>query len=155
MKRAYRYSVLYFTLFGLLLLLSGLWLFALKIGFTPEDVTAYYLGSADTMQQAKSHYGLLETALPHFGAMGLFIMVTGHFFLFAPKHRQSYIRPIVILLFVAALLNILSPFGIIAHWSIFIWVKIIAFILLQLLGLYLLWVLLSEVLRTLYHHREI
>ncbi len=155
MKAAYRYSVAYFSLFGLILLLSGLWLFGLKIGFTPDAVSAYYLGSAEMFTQPKSTHGLLEIAVPHLGAMGLFIMVSAHFLIFVPKERRRHALALSIALFTTALLNIFAPFAIIAGLHSFIWIKLISLIALQLLGLHLLWVIFSEAFRTLYHHREI
>ncbi len=155
MKSAYRFSVAYFSLFGILLLLSGLWLFGLKIGLTPDTVAAYYLGSEEAFTQPKSTHGLLEIAVPHLGAMGLFIMVSVHFLIFVPKERRRFALPLSIVLFTAALLNIFAPFAIIAGFHSFVWIKIVALITLQLLGLYLLRIIFSEALRTLYHHRDI
>lgn len=155
MKSAYRFSVAYFSLFGILLLLSGLWLFGSKIGLTPDTVSAYYLGSKEAFIQPKSTHGLLEIAVPHLGAMGLFIMVSVHFLIFAPKERRRFSLLLSITFFTAALLDIFVPFAIIAGFPSFVWIKIVALITLQLLGLYLLWIIFSESLRTLYHHRDI
>ena len=89
MKKSYRYAIAYFTLFGFLLLASGIWLFALKIGFSVDAITAYYLGSEAAYTQPKSVHGLFEVALPHLGSMGLFIMVTGHFLIFTPSKERD------------------------------------------------------------------
>lgn len=139
MKKSYRYAVTFFALFSVLLLASGTWLFALKIGFSPQEVTAYYLGDAASYTQPKSLYGLLEVALPHLGSMGLFIMVTGHFLIFTPVKQRRLAVMLITGLFLAALANILSPFGIIAGLTQLVWLKLFAFALLQILGLLLLW----------------
>jgi len=139
MKHAYRAAILYFTLFALLLLLSGTWLFASKIGLTPEAVTLYYLGNEELFLMPKSPEGVLEVSLPHLGGMGLFIMVSAHFMLFAPKHRKKWAKSAAIILFIAALLDIFAPYAIINGFTIFSWVKLLAFFLLQGLALFLLW----------------
>ncbi len=145
MHQSYRIAIAYFALFGTLLLASGAVLFFSKIGFSYEAVQSYYLGSKALFSAPKSSYGLLETALPHLGSMGLFIMVTGHFLLFASKEKKRQAVKPAVALFIVALLDIFSGFLIVEGWSFFIWVKLAAFALLQLLGLYLLWLLLKEV----------
>jgi len=120
-------------------------LFLSKIGFSYEAVKSYYLGSETLFINPKSSYGLLETALPHLGSMGLFIMVTGHFLLFSDQRKKRLAKKTVVFLFIAALLDIFSGFLIVEGWTFFVWVKLLAFGLLQLLGLYLLWLLFSAV----------
>jgi len=145
MHQSYRFAIAYFALFGMLLLISGMVLFFSKIGFSYGAVESYYLGSEALFTGPKSSYGLLETALPHLGSMGLFVMVTGHFLLFSDKRRKQLALRTVTALFISALLDIFSGFLIVEGWSFFIWVKLAAFALLQLLGLFLLWLLFSAV----------
>ncbi|MCJ7765659.1 MAG: hypothetical protein MUP09_06935 [Thiovulaceae bacterium] len=145
MHQSYRFAIAYFVLFGTLLLASGAVLFFSKIGFSYEAVQSYYLGNKALFSAPKSSYGLLEVALPHLGSMGLFIMVTGHFLLFSDKRKKRLATKVVIALFIAALLDIFSGFFIVEGWSFFIWVKLAAFAVLQLLGLFLLWLLFSAV----------
>jgi hypothetical protein len=145
MHQSYRIAIAYFVLFGTLLLASGAVLFFNKIGFSYEAVQNYYLGSETLFTTPKSSYGLLEVALPHLGSMGLFIMVTGHFLLFSDKRRKQLATKVVIALFIAALLDIFSGFLIVQGLELFVWVKLAAFALLQLLGLFLLWLLFGAV----------
>ncbi len=145
MHQSYRYAIAWFTVFGALLLTSGALLFFSKIGFSYEAVQSYYLGSEALFSVPKSSYGLLEVALPHLGSMGLFVMVTAHFLLFASKERKRHAVKPVIALFAVALLDIVSGFLIVEGWTLFVWVKLAAFALLQLLGFYLLWLLFSAV----------
>ena len=141
MHQSYRFAIAYFSIFATLLLLSGAFLFISKLGISYESISTFYLGDPKQFSQPKSTYGLLETALPHLGAMGLFIFVTAHFMLFTPKkERQRTILPAVIL-FIAALLDIGSGFLIVQGWTFFVAVKIIAFLTLQIVGLYLLYTL--------------
>lgn len=142
-KHAYRYAIAYFTLFGGLLLLSGFWLFSLKIGLTPSQVAAYYLGDPALYTAPKSFTGLMESALPHLGGMGLFVMVTAHFLHFAPRKKKRWAKTIAAALFIAAGLDIFSPFAIVNGFPLFAWVKLASFFILQLLGLALLWLVFS------------
>ena len=147
MHQSYRFAIAYFAIFGTLLLLSGAVLFVNKLGISHESVSTFYLGSVEQFSQPKSSYGLLETALPHLGAMGLFIFVLAHFMLFTPKkERQKTLLPAVVL-FIAALLDIGSGFLIVQGWTFFVSVKIIAFLTLQIVGLYLLFTLFKHTLQ--------
>ncbi|WP_345969045.1 hypothetical protein WCX72_06565 [Sulfurimonas sp. HSL1-6] len=132
MQRAYRFAVVYFALFGLLLLASAAALFASKIGFSFQGIELYYLGS-DTLP-GKSAYGLLETAVPHLGAMGLFIMVGSHFLLFATATAKRRTIRLALALFAAALLDIVSGYFIASGATLWVWVKLASYLLLSLLG---------------------
>ncbi len=101
MKALYRLAIGYFALMGLLLLLSGAALALLKGGLTPQSVLAYYA--------PKSATGLLKTAQPHFLGIGIFIMVTLHFFLFIPARRPGLFH--IGILYATALLMIAIPFA--------------------------------------------
>lgn len=136
MHRAYRFAIGYFALFGLLLLLTGGWIFLSKIGFSSENITLYYLGS-DTAA-GKSAYGLLETAVPHFAAMGLFVMVAAHFLLFAPRRAKRHAAKLAIALFAAAAADLASGAVIAAGFTAFSWVKLSAFTALMVLSTWLL-----------------
>ncbi|HFU74530.1 MAG TPA: hypothetical protein ENK65_03150 [Helicobacteraceae bacterium] len=137
MHQAYRLSIFYFTLFALLLLTTGTFLFLSKIGLSIDDINNYYAGNAALFINAKSSYGQLETAVPHLGGMGLFIMVMGHFLLFASKKTKKSMHLTLILLFITALLDIVSGFLISAGFYFFTWVKLSSFILLIGLALFL------------------
>ncbi len=148
MHKSYRFAIAYFAIFGALLLISGAVLFASKLGFGYESVSIFYLGTQTGFSQPKSSYGLLETALPHLGAMGLFIFVLGHFLLFTDKRQKNRAIKPLLFLFIAALLDIASGFLIIQGWMFFIWIKIAAFLLLQILGLYLLYIVFDNTLKS-------
>ena len=154
MHQSYRIAIAYFTIFGTLLLLSGAVLFVSKLGISYESVQTFYLGNKAQFTQPKSVYGLLETALPHLGAMGLFIFVTGHFLLFTTKEQKKRAIKPVIILFIAALTDIGSGFLIIQGLTFFIWIKLLSFLLLQLIGLYLLWLLSSAVWQGIYAYKS-
>ena len=77
MTKAYKYSVVYFLAFSLLLLLSGAFLFENKIGFSIESVNEYYLGNSETYIPEKSSSGILKITLPHFFC--LWALLYGYF----------------------------------------------------------------------------
>jgi len=146
MHQSYRYAIMYFTIFSTLLLLSGAVLFVSKLGVSYESIELFYLGSTEQFCQPKSNFGLLETALPHFGAMGLLVFVIGHFLLFSPKQeRQRAVLPVLVM-FGAALLDIASGFIIVNGWTFFIWIKMAAFLTLQTVGMYLLYLVFKSTL---------
>ncbi len=132
MQRAYRFAIVYFALFGLLLLLSAAALFFSKIGFSAQSVQLYYLGNGTL--PGKSAYGLLENAVPHLGAMGLFIMVGAHFFLFAPERAKRRTVLLAAALFAAALFDIAGGYFIASGHTVWVWIKLGAFAVLTLLG---------------------
>ena len=132
MQRAYRLAIAYFALFGILLMASGSVLFFTKIGMSPDAIFLYYRGGENVI--GKSAYGLLESAVPHLGAMGLFIMVTVHFLLFASETaKRRAVRPAAVL-FAAALLDIAAGPMIAAGFGSWVWVKAAAFFVLITLG---------------------
>jgi len=147
MRDCYRYSIIYFTVFALLLLLSGVWLFSLKMGVNYAMLEQYYLGSEARFMQPKSYEGLLEVTLPHVGAVGLFIMVTAHFILFTPQRERRMMFWLTALWFLSAVGNIAAPFAIVAGWHAFTGVKLMAFMLFELLGFYILWVVFNAAFR--------
>ncbi len=139
MGDVHRYVIVYFALFGVLLLASGLWLFGMKAGFGVETIAEYYLGNEALLKPPKSREGLLEIAVPHLGGMGLFIMVSAHFVLFTSQRSRRLMVWVAALCFIGALLAIASPFAIIAGWGVFAGVKLAAMVLFQITGLFLLW----------------
>ncbi|MDF1876693.1 hypothetical protein JHD47_02560 [Sulfurimonas sp. SAG-AH-194-L11] len=145
MQQAYRYAVLYFLLFSLLLLGSSLLLFEDKIGLSVSGVLEYYLGNEDKFLVEKSWLTIVKIILPHIFAFGLFFMVVLHFLLFT-KHRTSkqFIKLSYAIFFVG-FLELFSPYFIIMGLDFFAYLKLISFILLELLVLYTLWLLLASI----------
>lgn len=125
MNALYRLAIAYFCLFALALLASGTALALLKGGFSPESVAAYYA--------PKSALGLLEIAQPHLIAIGIFIMVLGHFFLFV----KASVRLDVKALYLFALVMIFAPFALTSDQSLFAPLKALATLAFILLGAYL------------------
>lgn len=144
MKQAYRYAIIHFILFAVLMLLSAVILFGLKIGFSPEAVVHYYTGDAERFIAPKSAEALGEIVWRHLGSMGLLIVVLGHFLLFASRRAKARAATLIMLLFAAALANIFAPYGM--DEPFFVWVKLAGTLLLILGIVQLLWILLIEAL---------
>lgn len=125
MKAHYRLVIVYGMVFALALLASAAALFTLKTGFSPAGIREYY--------GAKTLYGLTETARPHLFAMGAFIMVIGHFFLFTPFKRK--VIPYLKTLYLAAFATIATSYAA-ASWgmagSLLKWVSVSMLIVLSL-----------------------
>ena len=136
MIQAYKYSILYFLLFSILLLGSSFMLFEEKIGLSVASVLEYYQGNEEKFIMAKSNAGVLKVILPHIFAFGLFIMVVQHFLLFTGYKKSKQFLVLIYASFTVALLELVSPFFILQGFEVFAYVKLISFGLLEFLLLY-------------------
>ncbi len=141
MNAAYRLSIFYFALFALLLIGSAVLLHGMKIGYGVEELNRYYLGDTAAYVTAKSSEGVLKTAVPHLGGVGLFVMVSAHFFLFASPREKRRAKPLALLLIVTGMLNTLLPLLISAGAGYLIWLKLLSFTAFVFGSLWLLWLL--------------
>ena len=114
---------------------AGLWLtnallYFEKMSLTPSSVVAYYLGNEEAFLSPRSYQGMLEVAHFHLFAMGMLLLVLTHLMLFVSLKNTTKAW-LIVLPFVAALLDEgggwLVRFG---HPG-FAWVKIAGFLLLQ------------------------
>jgi len=108
-------------------LLSGLWLFIEKFGLVPCEIYTYFAGDEERFIMKKSFEGLLETAVPHFIAISTTIFVYAHFLLFTSIISTQKKQLLISSLFLSALVDIFSPFGMIYGFEFFAWMKLIAF----------------------------
>ena len=148
MTQAYKYSILYFLLFSLLLVLSGVLLFDEKIGFSVQGVLDYYLGNEAHFTQKKSFEGIMKTVLPHIFAFGLFSMVLLHFLIFTKEKKLPKLRLLVLLMFSVASFEIFTPLLIINGFEVFAYLKLISFFLFEGCILYTAWLLFMSILYT-------
>ncbi len=125
----------------ILQLISGIWLFIEKFGLLPSDVYLYFSGDEAHFIAPKSLEGLLETAVPHFLAISTTIFIYAHFLLFTPIISMGKKQLLIFLLFITALMDILSPFGIVYGLSLFAWIKVLAFWSFEILMALLLYIL--------------
>ena len=145
MTKAYKYSIIYFLAFSLLLMLSGILLFEYKIGFSLEEISSYYLGNEDKFINPQTSSGILKIITPHIFAVGLFIMVLLHFLIFTKKRNSQTLKAVIYLTFMSAILELLSPFGIINSVEFFAYVKLLSFIIFELLVLFSSWLLFRSI----------
>ena len=145
MQNLYKLSILYFLLFSLLLIISSIALFEVKIGFSTHAVVAYYLGDAQNFNTKKSFVGILKIALPHIFAFSLFLMVVLHFLLFGKYKKSAHFKWLILLSFLSAFFEIFIPFGIIYTLEALAFVKIVSLILFELTLLYSLWLLFESI----------
>lgn len=137
MTEAYKYSILYFLVFSLLLLLSALSLFEYKIGFSYVEVLNYYLGNKEKFMVAKTVTGLFKIIVPHIMSFGLFVMVILHFLIFTRYKTKSELQIIIRLAYITAFLELFAPFFIINGFEFFAYVKLLSFFLLEVIVLYI------------------
>ena len=78
-----------------------------KIGFTPSQVTSYYLGNPEIFKQPKSYGSLVEETHFHLFAMGIILMTLNHLMLFS-QLKYSYKIWIIVISFSSCLLDIAS-----------------------------------------------
>ena len=147
MYKAYKISIIYFSMFSLLLLLSGIFLFGDKIGFSIEDINNYYLGNSEQFSEAKTYSGILKIILPHLFSFGLFCMVILHFLIFTDKKLEKSTIVLVYLTIGSAFFELFSPFFILLGASFFACVKIISFFVFNLAITYALWLLFRSIVK--------
>jgi hypothetical protein len=135
LHKAYKYSILYFIVFSLLLLASGFLLFEEKIGLSVHALRAYYLGDEALFMSAKSTQGLLKIVLPHIFAFALLSMVLLHFLKFTNTKNKKALIVLIYALFSAQFFEIFAPFFMLHISELFVYVKL--FSLLVYFGLML------------------
>ena len=96
-----------FSLIFFLGLIVTNFLFMYKIGFTPSQVTSYYLGNPEIFKQPKSYGSLVEETHFHLFAMGIILMTLNHLMLFS-QLKYSYKIWIIVISFSSCLLDIAS-----------------------------------------------
>lgn len=118
------------------LYVGGLWvtntlLYFNKMNLAPSSVAEYYLGDEDTYREPKSYQGMLEVSHYHLFAMGMLLLVLTHLMLFVPLGNGTRALLIVVP-FVAALVDEGASWGIRYLGAGFAWVKVAGFLTLQL-----------------------
>jgi len=114
---------------------GGLWvtngaLYFNKMSLTPSSVVEYYLGNEETFKQPRTYQGLLEVSHFHLFAMGMLLLVLTHLVLFVPVGDGTKLA-LIVLPFVAALVDEGGGWLVRFAHPAFAWVKIAGFLLLQ------------------------
>ena len=81
------------TLWGTLVFLTGLWvsnfgMYFSRMGLGPSSVAAYYLGSDETFQPARTFGSMVESSHGHFAMMAMVLLVLTHLAVFVPGPRR-------------------------------------------------------------------
>ena len=145
MQKAYKYSILYFLLFSILLLISSVLLFEEKIGFSVSGVLDYYLGNEEKFITAKSTAGVLKIILPHVFVFALFVMVVLHFLIFTKHKHTQKMKWLIYVSFFISFSELFSPLLILYGLEFFAYIKLVSFVLFELLFLYLFWLLFESI----------
>ncbi len=131
--------IAYLVLYTMVILVTGVWLFLLSQGLNGSEGIIATLQHIMISPEAKSLQNLVEVATPHLVGMGVLIFVVAHFMLFSTKISQRISLVVALVLFVLALLNIVSygaiSFGLVATG----WVKLVSMFLFVGVFLLLLW----------------
>ena len=146
MQKAYKLAIFYYLIFTMLLLLSAVVLFKVKIGFGVDDVLSYYMGNEAKFIIPKSDIGVLKLVLPHILAFGLLGMVLLHFLVFTKYRYKKSTLVLIYLSFLSVFLEIFSPIMIIHEFSLFVYVKLFSLFLFLGLIFYVVWLLMKSIL---------
>jgi hypothetical protein len=81
------------TLWGTLVFLTALWvsnfgMYFSRMGLSPSSVTAYYRGSDETFQPARTFGSMVESSHGHFAMMAMVLLVLTHLTIFVPGPRR-------------------------------------------------------------------
>ena len=81
------------TLWGTFVFLTGLWvsnfgMYFSRMGLSPSSVVAYYRGSDETFQPARTFGSMVESSHGHFAMMAMVLLVLTHLYVFVPGPRR-------------------------------------------------------------------
>ena len=81
------------TLWGTFVFLTGLWvsnfgMYFSRMGLSPASVAAYYRGSDETFQPARTFGSMVESSHGHFAMMAMVLLVLTHLTIFVPGPRR-------------------------------------------------------------------
>jgi hypothetical protein len=128
----FRAPVLAFSALALVQAISGAVLFGRKLGFSAEDVRAFYLGSEAAFTRPRSLAGLLEVAVPHLVAIPVVLFTTVHLVGFLGLVRRRPHAVLTAVAFGSALAGIGAGFAIRFLWPGLAPLKIAAFVAFEL-----------------------
>lgn len=128
----YRWPALAFALFLVVSAASGAILFLLKLGPRAQGVVEFYLGSEVRFAAPRTLGGILEVALPHLVALPLVLFAASHVVGFARAMGRRAFSWLVALSFGSALAGVAAGFGVRFVSPRLAWVKLGAFVGLEL-----------------------
>lgn len=131
-----RVIVLCFLFYTFILWLTNAGMYFAKMSLAPSSVVEYYLGNEEKYLQPRSLQGLLEVLHFHAFAMGMLLMTLTHLVLFVPISNRIKAWGIA-LAFVSGLAGELSGWGVRFVHPGFAYLKVIAFLTLEAVLLWL------------------
>jgi len=81
------------TLWGTFVFLTGLWvsnfgMYFSRMSLSPSSVAAYYRGSDETFQPARTFGSMVESSHGHFAMMAMVLLVLTHLYILVPGPRR-------------------------------------------------------------------
>ncbi len=129
------------TLIATLIFLSAFWvttavMYFSRMNLTPSSVVAYYRGSDALFTQPRTFGSMLEVTHGHLPVMALVALLLTHLFIFSGHSSRTKMAG-VITLFASAFLGESASWLVRFVHPLFAWLKIIAFITLEISMAYL------------------
>lgn len=107
-ERSILYSIVFvFVLSTLIFTSFNFFLFASKIGLSPESIHRYYAGDPSSFIRPKTFEGMIEVFNPHLITMGVYLFALIHFSFFTNVKNKVLLSALTLLF---ALADNLSPF---------------------------------------------
>ena len=125
-----------FLLYTFVLWATNAGLFFSKMSLSPSSIIDYYAGNAEKFMQPRSLLGLLEILHFHAFAYGILLLTLTHLLLFVPVSLRTKALGITIA-FVSAIANDLSGWGVRFVHPAFAYAKIVSFVTLESVLLFL------------------
>lgn len=147
MQKAYKLSILYYLSFSILLIISAVMLFELKIGFSIESILEYYIGNEEKFISARDSGAIFKMILPHIYVFGLIAMVLLHFLVFTKHRFEKRTLTVIYTTLISGFLEIFTPFGIIYGLKFFAYIKLLSFIVFLAIILYVIWLLFNSIIK--------
>lgn len=119
-------TIALFIILFIFQILTGIFLFYEKYGFTVSSISNHILGNPDKFINPKTVLGLIEIVMPHFFAIFLVIFIISHLLYFFKIKIYHFILSGIT--FLAGFLDIISNFLILKISSSFAYLKIFSFL---------------------------
>lgn len=143
MAKQFHLIIAAYVLLMILHLGTALFLFGMKLGWSPDSIQSFYLGDNQTYAVGRSRLGLIETAVPHLISIATTAFILSHFLLFVPTVSTRTKLIIGALFPISGLADIAAGFFILYYGSGFVFLKFASFIIFQLSYFVVLWILLK------------
>lgn len=127
-KGLFKNMIILFAIFNIFFVLSNI-LSHIKLGFSVNEISEYYLGNKEKFIRAKTFSGILKIFNFHTVASSIYLLALSHFLLLM---ECRYSEVVNIAIFSSALVNFISPFFIRYVYAVFSYLKLFSFYIMQL-----------------------